>query len=102
MSIVEDYYFSLSVNNISNNLIYIKQLNESIYFDCNSGSLLTYCRRNIMYYLYGYNLSINGFQNIGIMTINNLSSDLISSSQNNFLNVTLSNFLSRCSSQQNG
>ena len=96
---MEDYYL-LTNNNFSNNQAYLKQLNETIYFDCVSDNkTLTYCRRNIIFRLYGYNQTSKLFQTIGQMTLENLNSDLNNLHQNVSLDIySNQNFLIACRS----
>ena len=73
---MEDYYLLIN-NNFSNNQAYLNQLNETIFFECVSNNdTFTYCRRNIIYFLYGFNQTSKAFKKIGQMTINSLNSDL--------------------------
>jgi hypothetical protein len=79
---MEDYYLLIN-KNFSNNQAYLKQLNETIYFDCvSNNNTLTYCRRNILFYFYGFNQTNKQFQKIGQMTLDNLNSDLNNLQQN--------------------
>lgn len=74
---MEDYYLLLN-NNFSNNKQQEKlsTINESIYFQCISNNdTFVYCRRNLKFYLFGFNNLTNSsiFKKIGQMTITDLN-----------------------------